>query len=389
MANNQDYLLNSKSEKFESFKLNRDLSKFDISQNMVIFFDLENNYKTHQYIKNKFEALRRKFKEVDKNFIYFPNLDCPKEVADVIKFYLPYLCTNDLEQFNFTDESLLKSTNLIADPFNIISKAHFSQSEYQSIINYIGYEGNIKCGFIFFDKSSVFTSQDKCNTSILECNDFILKDNPDAFFKNLTAYFYGEKVSDEDYGSLSLSPCFVDDPFENVDKETIETIREIESQLITLKNSGQLLFALPILKKILNDEANKINLNSSSSLLIDDEYSIILPNFNSLEIQLSHLTKVVYVLFYKNPHGINIKELYKYKQELQNLYSSISNQLDYDKMMQSIEDLINPESKAIYTHISRIKSAFYKQMDMEYAKNFIIAGNTFGNDFKYISIIKP
>jgi hypothetical protein len=139
----------------------------------------------------------------------------------------------------------------------------------------------------------------------------------------------------------------------------------------------------------LNNEVNKINLDSTNTIAISNDYRIVLPHFDNLEIQLSHLTKAVYILFYNNPYGINIKELYNYKKELENLYSKISNQLDYDKMMQSIEDLVKPESKAIYTHISRIKSAFYKQMDFVYAKNFIVAGGTFGDDFKYISIIRP
>jgi hypothetical protein len=383
MANNQDYLLNLKLEKFESFKLNSDLSKFDISQNMVIFFDLEDNYNVNQYIKSQFEVLHQKFVDVDKNFIYISNLDYPNKLESLIKFYLPYLSKDDSQQFNFLNQSTLKTESLLMKIFDNKPNTSFFHTQYQSLLDYIEYKGNIKSGFMFFDDNISY---------IVECNDFILKDNPEEFFKNIIAYFYAEKVRENDYDdfpSFHLSPpCFFDDPFENVDKETIETIREIENQLRTLKNSGQLLFALPILKKILIDEANKINLNSSSSLLIDDEYNIILPNFNNLEIQLSHLTKVVYVLFYKNPNGINIKELYKYKTELLDLYSNISNQLDFDKMKQSIEDLVSPENKAIYTHLSRIKTAFYKQMDYVYAKNYIVAGDDFGDDFKYIPIIK-
>ena len=393
MDNNQDSLLNLKFEKFESFKLNSDLSKFDINQNMVVFFDLEDNHNTNQYIKSQFEALHRKFTEVDKNFIYISNLDYPNNLESLIKFYLPYLSTNDLDEFSALKQSVLKMENLFIEIVDKKPNTSFFQSQYQSLLDYLDYKGNIKSGFVFFEQSNVFTSQDKCNTFVVECNDSILEENPDEFFKNLIAYFYAEKVRDNDYNafpSFHLSPpCSFDDPFENVDEETIEAIREIESQLRTLNKSGQMLFALPILKKILNDEANKTNLNSSNSLLIDDEYNIILPNFNNLEIHLSHLTKVVYVLFYKNPNGINIKELYKYKTELLDLYSNISNQLDYDKMKQSIEDLVSPENKAIYTHLSRIKSAFYKQMDIEYAKNFIVDGKTFGDDFKYILIIKP
>lgn len=71
------------------------------------------------------------------------------------------------------------------------------------------------------------------------------------------------------------------------------------------KQRGQLLFALPFLKQLLNIEVE--NLTKSNSV-IDKDFRILLPEFNNLEIQLSHLTKAVYFLFYKNPQGINIKK---------------------------------------------------------------------------------
>jgi len=49
--------------------------------------------------------------------------------------------------------------------------------------------------------------------------------------------------------------------------------------------------------------------------------------------------------------------------------------LDYDKMSKSIDDVINLETKAIYTHLSRIKSAFYKIMDASFAQYYIVSGS--------------
>lgn len=77
----------------------------------------------------------------------------------------------------------------------------------------------------------------------------------------------------------------------------------------------------------------------------------------------------------KHPEGINLKELAKYKKELLTIYVSVSNQLDHDKMIKSIEDVVNLETKAIYTHLSRIKSAFYKIMDASHANHYIVSGN--------------
>ncbi|MFV8464377.1 hypothetical protein [Flavobacterium sp. LB1P62] len=379
MADIQEFFTNMRIDKFENFKLGDDLSKFEINQNTVIFFDIEDNPRINQYIENQFSELKKKFTEVNRNLIYISNLDYPKDIRGLLKFYLPYLSAGDLKKFYSEKHVALTLAKQITELFNEKSDVSYFQSEYQSILDYIGYTGNIKCGFLFFDNDT---------TLILECNDFVVTGNTEIFFNDLIAFFKHVK------GEIEESDCMIGntqayDPYENLDEDAKEKIRGIQIQLRELKDSGQLLFALPILKDILNNEANKINLNSTNTIVISNDYRIVLPHFDNLEIQLSHLTKAVYILFYNNPYGINIKELYNYKKELENLYSRISNQLDYDKMMQSVEDLVKPESKAIYTHISRIKSAFYKQMDFVYAKNFIVAGGTFGDDFKYISIIRP
>lgn len=388
MADIQDFFINMRIDKFENFKLGADLSKFEINQNTVIFFDLENNHQLNQYIVNQFSELRRKFKKVDKNLIYIETVDYPTDIRGLLKFYLPYLSASDLKKFYSEEHIVSKLMNGMAKLFDENPSSSVYKSEYQSILDYIGYKGNIKSGFVFFDNLGYYNYDPNYNASILECNDLLLKDSPDAFFENLIKFFKKEKDRIEEYDyMIGNAPEYED--YQHLDEDAKEKILEIQSQLQELRNSGQLLFALPILKDILNREANKINLKTSNNIVISSDYRIVLPNFDNLEIQLSHLTKSIYVLFYKYPHGINIKELYKYRKELEGLYSRISNQLDYDKMMQSIEDLVNPENKAIYTHISRIKSAFYKQMDFVYAKNFIVSGKTFGDDFKFISVIKP
>ena len=79
-------------------------------------------------------------------------------------------------------------------------------------------------------------------------------------------------------------------------------------------------------------------------------------------------------MFLKHPEGINLKELGNYQKELLSIYTSVSNQIDYDKMVKSVEDVVNLETKAIYTHLSRIKSAYYKIMDESFAKYYIVSG---------------
>lgn len=360
----QKFIENRKVEKFENFKFqyNSEFSQFNTNDNMVIFFDLENNHTINQYIKSNLETIKQRFSEEYKNFVYLPNIQFSENFDTILKYYLPHLSESNFRTLQFE---------------NI-----FQKPESQKIVDYLGYSGSIKCGLIFIVDYTGY---------IIECSDLILQNNQESFFADLLLYF--KALSEQKAFSFDDCDDMIDNiksfnPYENLDDDALAKIDEIQKQLSELKQNGQLLFALPILKEILENEIKTIDFNSENNLVIDEEFRILLPNFNNIEIQLSHLTKAVYMLFYNNPQGINIKNLYQYKQQIISLYAGISNQLDYDKMLQSIDDLIKPESKAIYTHISRIKSAFYKQMDYKFADKFIVTSANFGNDFKFIPILK-
>jgi hypothetical protein len=349
--NKNNYSANLKVEQFPYFKLDNHLAKLDIGQDMVMFFDLEDNYIASEIIQAKFGVLSQRFKKLYLNFIHKSVFNVGDDFENIISYYLPFLTDIEQQQLKFSKDLVLPEGEIIVD--------------------YLGYKGKVKSGFVFFDYTSAY---------VVECDEATIQGNSEEFFNCLFQFVKDKKESEFDD-----LPCNPFNPYEDLDEDTSAKIKEIQKNLYDLKQSGQLLFVLPALKQILNNEVNSI---TKSDLLIDEDFRILMPKFNNLEIQLSHLTKVVYVLFYRNPQGINIKQLHLYKKQLLELYSNISYHIDYDKIQQSVDDLVKPESKAIYTHISRIKSAFYKQMDYEFAKNYIVTGSAFGSDMKYISILK-
>lgn len=175
---------------------------------------------------------------------------------------------------------------------------------------------------------------------------------------------------------------------DNLDADSLRKIEEIREDLNALYHKKQLLYVLPILKKMLDEYSDKIVFDKYKPIVITDDKRILISQFNDLEVEFNALTKAVYILFCQNPNGINIKELSKHKIEILVLYTEISRLLDFNLIMSNIEELISSESKAIYTHISRIKSTFYKIMDQKYANNYIITSDSFGSDYKYIPILK-
>jgi len=249
----------------------------------------------------------------------------------------------------------------------------------KNILTNIGYHGSINSGFLVFDKTSTY---------VLEFTDEdLIKGNPFDFFYH---FFKAQQESENEYlySPITLGYSAIKN-YEGLDEETVSVLKTIEKQIERLKESGQMLLALPILKQIVESQYAYLDVNSISAIEVDANHNIILPLFNNLAVQMSHLTKVVYLLFYNEPNGINIKELYQYEHQIKKLYVQVSNQMNHDKMMKSIDDLIQPNSKAIYTHISRVKSAFYKIMDENFACNYIISSDGHGSNLKYIKLVKP
>jgi hypothetical protein len=202
--------------------------------------------------------------------------------------------------------------------------------------------------------------------------------NYDLFFDDVLLYLKAGKL-DFNLGDdmIGITPPLVD-LTEKLDEEATQIVNDFKEKLAALSDSGQLLFIVPILKDLLDKQTEKIDFSSISKIQIDKQNKILLPYFKK-EVELSHLTKSVYFLFLKHPEGINLKELENYKKELLTIYISVSNQLDHDKMIKSVEDVVNLETKAIYTHLSRIKSAFYKIMDASHANYYVVSGSVEDN----------
>ena len=343
--------------------------KFYLPYNYVIYFEREQNLDLSLYVRSTCETIKTKFASVGLNFIYFPLIPTTsKKIEELVSYYFPqlnYYQIPDKVGVEFNEKMLSQIlTNSQEEIDFILDKNNFvpSQVKAEDIVNLIGYQGSIKSGLIFLKNYS----------EVIGVSDSFYS-NPDynyqLFFEEALLYLTPEK---EDFALGNFLPTT--DLTEQLDDETKELVKDIENRLAELKDNGQLLFLIPILKEILNKQSEKVDFNSISKMEINYQNKIFLPYFKK-EVELSHLTKSVYFLFLKHPEGINLKELGNYKKELLTIYTSVSNQLDYDKMAKSIDDVINLETKAIYTHLSRIKSAFYKIMDASFAKYYIVSGS--------------
>ena len=153
-------------------------------------------------------------------------------------------------------------------------------------------------------------------------------------------------------------------------EEKAAIIQTLSSQLLAEGRTDLLLKAIsvPVLEQ-LRIEAARATL---SPLVITADYRFLLPEFGNKEVQLSPIHKALYLLFLNHPEGIEFKNLIDYREELLQLYQKIGNRIDMDKIIETVNRLVNPLDNAINEKCSRIKAAFSDLMDEYQADYYII-----------------
>lgn len=345
-------------------------NKFSMPSDYIVYFEKKENIALNTYIRNNYEELKNKFSKLDFNLLFAPLLtNTINDIDKVVEYFLPQLTYYEIHKKVKSDYAMLmfvEGLNKGIDDFGaVFPEEEFipSSYNYSDILKLIGYKGNFNSGFTLFN-------------NVIGVSDAFYEKNSkgdfSSFFKEFEDYL--AEISNEEGDLMIANAPPVVDLTEKLDEEAVQIVNDLKEKLATLTDSGQLLFIVPILKDLLDKQTEKIDFKSISKIKIDKQNKILLPYFKK-EVELSHLTKSVYFLFLKHPEGINLKELENFKKELLTIYISVSNQLDHDKMIKSVEDVVNLETKAIYTHLSRIKSAFYKIMDASHANHYIISGN--------------
>ena len=149
-------------------------------------------------------------------------------------------------------------------------------------------------------------------------------------------------------------------------KRLIEQLQAEGRKDLLLKAIG-----VPLLEE-LRIEAAKGRL---SRLVITEDYRFILEDYHK-EVELQPVHKAVYLLFLAHPEGIEFKRLADYREELTRYYMATAKIMDKEKVMESVDHLINPLDNAINEKCSRIKKVFLELMDEYTASYYIISSHT-------------
>ena len=301
--------------------------------------------------------------------LLYPQRSITKQLSNTLGYYFP--------QFNGKKWSIEAFYNWIQSLFSDKITAGFVVfGDYmpQYVVSY-----DIE-SILIHTINTIYVPEDSIDTD--DFNDFGVAQVVEAIDK----YFKYKKIREsfENFSPRNFQhPSYQDlkRQLQNFDFSTQERLQIIIDNLEELRATGQLFLVLPLLDKFLREQSIR-DTKVLSRLEITDDYQILLPQFN-MEVQLSHLTKAFYTLFYQHPLGIPLTELPNYREELKQLYLAISNQNDYNKMMKSIDDLLNSPAN-IATHISRIKACFCEQLYPEIALHYCIVSDPENKEIRYI-----
>ena len=156
-------------------------------------------------------------------------------------------------------------------------------------------------------------------------------------------------------------------------EEIAEQVRLLAEQLQMAGRKDLLLKAIgaPLLEE-LRIEAARAKL---SRLMITKDYRFFLMDYHK-EVEMQPVHKAVYLLFLAHPEGIEFKRLGEYREELTGYYMTTAKWMDKEKIIESVDHLVNPLDNAINEKCSRIKKLFLEIMDEYVASYYIISGHT-------------
>jgi hypothetical protein len=111
-----------------------------------------------------------------------------------------------------------------------------------------------------------------------------------------------------------------------------------------------------------------------SRLLVDRFNKIRLIDFGNLELQFNATEKALYLFYLRHPDGVSFGALPQHKQEIFELYSSLSNAGMRADMQQRVDTLVAVTGNAASENISRIKRKLIDVLGAEMAIAYCIQG---------------
>ncbi|MDO4764046.1 MAG: hypothetical protein Q4A00_06645 [Flavobacteriaceae bacterium] len=302
------------------FKLYRNFSLSEYSNIITLFIDTTQNEEFSEFFSY---GEWKKFK--------LGNEINPTKIKEVISYFCPF-CSN---------EKLQSVLNELENPHRNFD---------QEFLDWLGYKGRIKTGFLRLAPNGILFTEVSGSDNI-----------PRFYYKYENSFVFEEEIR--------LNKYLIESSLEDEAIQKIEEMRHLAQYFV---ESKQVFLLAPLIKEL----SQQIGFDlEPSRLKITSDFKVILLDYNQLEIDIRHLSKALYLTFLQNEKPIDLENLGEHKELFTQLYKAISYRNNLDVLESSIEAVLDVETKQVYQHISRIKSAFCSKISPSLAREYYIAGN--------------
>ena len=329
------------------------------NRKVAIYFERSHNNDVNRYIQKEYSTLLSMLNGCGTAFIYAPFF--LKDLDESIGFNIPDSATfNTGNKLTVDDFYKLIDESLVTPPVLDLPMILVSDPE-----NVAGYPANklgknkmvLHCYYIEDGKDLLYHYQPKNYPRIF------MHPSPIRFHKADTELI----VHEDEILYRESDPLARVAPQDRADWSDIETLsHEIQNRIQRLYNMG---LNEAFIRQILLLPEPK-----PSRLLITDDFRLLLPDYNNREIELNPLPKALYFFYLRHPEGVLFKHLRDHRDEVYDLYCTLSPRENIEKMNQSIDDLVDSTKNTVNVLCSRIKGAFASQFQDRLASHYYITG---------------
>lgn len=306
-------------------------------ENQIIYVESQYDAVYNNYVKTDYNELHDCFEDSCCVFSYIPNIKENLESRDVFLYNNPSCDASRMEEKDEVNSS--------------------------TILSYLVEARDVAPGLIRLDES---LSDDECIAfsyfSFASVQEVPFEQQINWYVHHLSRsqgplYSLGEKDKEDDGEEV-----FADYKFTMEAKNLIEEIRERVEKLHQIGVNEM------VLKRLFQPD------DKLSRLVVTEDFRIMLPDYNEMEITMAPLPKAVFFLFLRHSEGILFKHLMDYRNELSDIYNKISNRTMKESIEKSISDITDPTNNSINEKCARIREAFITKFDERLACNYFVTG---------------
>ena len=148
-----------------------------------------------------------------------------------------------------------------------------------------------------------------------------------------------------------------------MDEDAASIVAQIKTLLKQLKTKGA---TDKEIDSLLTDE------DKPGRAYVDSQGMLVLPDAGGVQIRLTPMERTLYILFLRYPDGINADELWRYWDELCDIYGTQTVYDDIDLIEDAVEGICDEEKVTWYTNVSRIKRKITDKLGKRAAEQYII-----------------